>query len=67
MELPAIKQAKAFTKVNLNSVYNLIHIKEWGEWKIAFIIISRLYEYLVIPYGLVSAPLDGDGNIMAST
>ena len=41
-----------FTKLDLRSVYKLIHIWEGVELKTAFSTLSGHYEHLVIPYGL---------------
>jgi hypothetical protein len=47
---------KIFTKINLQNGYNLIQIKPRDEWKIAFKIWYRLYEYTIMPFGLSNAP-----------
>jgi hypothetical protein len=55
----AIEQLRAawfFTKLDLQSAYNLIHIWERGEWKTVFSTMSGHYEYLVNPFGLANAP-----------
>jgi hypothetical protein len=46
---------KIFTVLDLRGVYNLIHIKEGEEWKTAFRIRYRHYEYTVMPFGLTNA------------
>ncbi len=56
---PALKQlrsAKYFTKLDLRNAYNLIRIREWDEWKMAFSTTSGHYEYWIMPFGLVNSP-----------
>lgn len=45
-----------FTKLDLQSAFNLIQICDGGEWKTAFVIPTGHYEYYIMPYGLVNAP-----------
>lgn len=44
------------TKLNIRSAYNQVHIRQWDEWKTAFSPTAGHYKYLVMPYGLSSAP-----------
>ncbi|KAK1797632.1 hypothetical protein P4O66_008002 [Electrophorus voltai] len=42
--------------MDLRSTYNLIRVREGDEWKTAFSTSTSHYEYLVLPYGLATAP-----------
>ncbi|KAK1795652.1 hypothetical protein P4O66_001142 [Electrophorus voltai] len=54
--LEQLRGVPYFTKLDLHSTYNLIKFREGDEWKNAFSITSGHYEYLVLPYGLPTAP-----------
>jgi hypothetical protein len=48
--------AHVFTKINLRSAYNLIHIVEGNEWKTVFHMRYSSYEFLVMHYRLTNTP-----------
>jgi hypothetical protein len=47
-------EAKWFTKFDIHSTYNLIHIAEGEEWKTVFCTYYGLFESLVMPFGLTN-------------
>ena len=51
-----VVKARIFTKLDLLHGYNLICIAEGNEWKTALRTKYRLFEYLVMPFGLCNAP-----------
>ncbi|KAK1797927.1 hypothetical protein P4O66_007978 [Electrophorus voltai] len=51
-----LQQASIFTKLDLQSAYNLVRIREGDKWKMAFITPFGHYEYLVMPFELMNGP-----------
>jgi hypothetical protein len=48
--------AKYFTKLDVHWEFNNVHMKEGDEWKAAFQTNRRLYEPLVMFFGLTNSP-----------
>src|SRR5258706_12083575 len=54
--LNQIRGARYFTKIDLRRYFNQIRIQEGDEWKTAFCSRYRLFEFLVMTFGLTNAP-----------
>lgn len=51
-----LQKAKYFTKLDLRSGYNNIHIKDGDQWKAAFVTNRGLFEPMVMFFGLYNSP-----------
>jgi len=49
-------QAKIYTKIDLRTAYNLLHIKEGDEWKTTFQTKYGHFEYNIMLFGLTNGP-----------
>ena len=54
--LDALCNAKVYTKLDIIAAFNKLRIAEGHEWKTAFTTRFRLFETLVVPFGLCNAP-----------
>lgn len=52
-----------YTKIDIRAAYNHIRIKQGDEWKTAFQTQFDLFEYMVMPFGLVNASASFQGYI----
>ena len=49
--------AKIFIKIDLKDAYYRICLREGDEWKTVFRTRYSYFEYIVIPFGLINAPI----------
>jgi hypothetical protein len=55
--LARLNQAKVFTKLDIRQVFYRIRISPESKELIAFRIYYRLFEYRVLPFGLINSPV----------
>ncbi len=55
--LDRLSGAQVFTKVDVKNAYYHLQVREGDELKTAFQIQYGLYEYLVMPFGLINTPI----------
>lgn len=54
--LELLRKARVFTKLDLQSAYNFVRIRQGDEWKTAFSMNTGHYQYKVMVYGLSGVP-----------
>ena len=55
--LDLLGRKKRYTKLNIISAYHVLHICAGNEWKTAFRYRYCHFEYCIVPFGLVNAPM----------
>ena len=55
--LDSSHKAQVYSKIDLCHTYHLVHIADGNEWKTAFRTCYGSFEWSVMPFGLINAPI----------
>ncbi len=55
--LDRLSAPRVLTKIDVKNAYYHLRIREGDEWRTAFRTRYGLFQYLVMPFGLINAPV----------